>query len=238
MNYLLEVCLVVLTFTTSITPTIASGTEATASRDQAMQKGISVELPITSNAAPMPDADNEGALIVSITDSSGVYFGIDPIAPAALSEKVKASLSSQKMLYIKADARAPYADVMQVLHAARSAGVEATTLLTAQRDSPELGAVVPPKGLEVLIGPSFPSGSVLATIQLLNSGRQQPILKINHEQISWETLESALKQLLQNRSGKLTLLTADRLLPFADVVQVIDICQATGAKVLLVAPTQ
>ena len=71
------------------------------------EKGISVELPVTINAVPMPDADREDSLIVSVTDNGSLYFGIDPISPAALAERVRSSLSNraEKNLYIKADAR-------------------------------------------------------------------------------------------------------------------------------------
>jgi hypothetical protein len=69
--------------------------EATARQARTMQKGISVELPVTSNAVAMPDADKEDALIVSVTDSGSVYFGVNPISPAALAEKVKGGLSNR-----------------------------------------------------------------------------------------------------------------------------------------------
>ena len=61
---------------------------------QAMQKGISVELARTSSAVPVPDADNQEALIITVTDSGGLYFGIDPVTPDALAEKLKARESS------------------------------------------------------------------------------------------------------------------------------------------------
>jgi len=135
--------------------------EAMAREPQTMQKGISVELPVTSNAVAMPDADQEDALIVSVTHDGSVYFGVDPISSAALAEKVKADLSNQneKKLYIKADARTPYVNVVKVLEAARSAGVGAPNLLTAQRDSSEPGTPMSPKGLEVLLGLPLPSSS-------------------------------------------------------------------------------
>ena len=105
------------------------------------KKGISVELPVTSNAVAMPDADQEDSLIVSVTDNGRVYFGVNPISPAALAEKVKGGMSNrtEKKLYIKADARIPYANVVKVLDAVRAPGVEAPNLLTAQQDSSEPG---------------------------------------------------------------------------------------------------
>jgi biopolymer transport protein ExbD/biopolymer transport protein TolR len=204
---------------------------------QAMQKGISVELPATSNAVSMPDADSEDSLIVTVTHNGSLYFGINPIAPAALAEKVKGSLSNRtaQKLYIKADAGTPYADVEKVLDAARTAGVEAPTLLTAQRES-EPRSLVPPRGLEVLVGSPWPTGVESTVVQVVNSGQQWPTLKINNEQIPWATLQSTLRQLLQNRREKVVLVKADGRLPFAHVVQVIDMCWATGAKVVLAVP--
>jgi biopolymer transport protein TolR len=254
MNHLLEVCLVALTLATGITPSVAAhspvtppensfartweGYEATPATAQAMRKGISVELPVTSNAAPMPDADQEDALIVSVTEDGTVYFGVEQIIPAGLAEKVTGGLSNrtEKKLYIKADARTPYANVVKVLDAVRTAGVEAPNLLTARRDSSKPGTLVPPKGLEVLVGPPLPSGSEATVVQVLNSGQRWPTLKINNTQIPWATLQSSLRQLFQNRSEKVVLVKAEGMLPFADVVDVIDMCRSTGAKVVLVTP--
>src|SRR5271154_6358574 len=71
----------------------------------AMQKGISVELARTSSAVPAPDADNQEALIITVTDGGGLYFGIDPVTPETLAEKLKALPSHHaQTLYIKADA--------------------------------------------------------------------------------------------------------------------------------------
>lgn len=121
---------------------------------QTMQKGVSVEMARTSNATAMPDADNRGSVILTVADNGNVYLGINPVKPAELAEKIKGSLSKPgQKLYIKADARTPYADVAKVLDAARSAGVEAPILLTSQLESPQPGTVVPPKGLEVRVGP-------------------------------------------------------------------------------------
>lgn len=202
---------------------------------QAMQKGISVDLPVTSSAVSIPDAEREGALIVSITEGGSAYFGTNPISPSALRETVQSRLSNQteKTLYIKADARTPYANVLKVLDAVRTVGVE-PTLLTAQPDSPEAGTVMPPKGFDVLLGP--PSASESIVLQLLNSGQRRPTLKINNEPIAWANLQTDLRQLLHSRSEKMFLIKADGLLPFAQVVEVMDACNSTGAKVVLITP--
>jgi biopolymer transport protein ExbD len=116
---------------------------------QAMQKGISVELARTSSAVPVPDADNEKALIVTVTDSGGLYLGIDQVAPEALAEKLKARASYKQTLYIKADARAPYVSVVKVLDAAHTARVMSVTLLTTQPKAMQVGTIVPPEGIEM-----------------------------------------------------------------------------------------
>ena len=258
MNRLLEVCLITLALTT-ITPHVAAQSPvvlasfslaggwgrsmnliesaATALPSQAMQKGISVELPVTSNAVPMPDAAQENSLIVSITDEGSVYLGIDPITPAALAERVEDKLSrrSDKMVYIKADARTQYATVAKVVRALRTAGVDAPNLLTAQRDSSEARNPVPPQGLEVLTHQSA-SGSQAAVVQVLNSEQGSPTLKINNDLIPPTSLQSMLQQFFQDRNERVVLVKADGTLLFSEVVHVIDMCHPTGAKVVLATP--
>jgi biopolymer transport protein ExbD len=117
---------------------------------QAMQKGISVELAPTSSAVPVPDADGQDTSIVTVTDSGVIYFGLDPVKADSLAEKLKSRLShGRQNLYIKADARAPYACVVKVLDAARTAGIAAVTLLTTQPQATRAGTVVPPQGIEM-----------------------------------------------------------------------------------------
>ncbi|HMH08013.1 MAG TPA: biopolymer transporter ExbD [Terriglobales bacterium] len=232
MNHLLEVCLISVTLAPGITPSVAAQSPA-----QAMRKGISVELPVTTHAVPMPDADQENSLIVSVTEDGDVYLGVNLIGPAALAEKVKGGLPNRtEKLYIKADGRTKYANVVKILDAVREAGVEAPNLLTAQRDSSESGTLVPPKGLEVLTSPLLPSGSGATVVQVLNSGQRWPTLKINNERIPRAALQSTLSRLFQNRSEKVVLLKADGVLPFANVVDVTDVCRSAGAKVVLVTP--
>ncbi|MFZ0478783.1 MAG: biopolymer transporter ExbD [Terriglobales bacterium] len=148
MNSLLEVCLVV-TLAVGITPSALaqSGSGVT----PAMQKGIHVELPATSYAVSLPDADEQDAPIVTITEDGSVYFGVNRVNPGALEETVKGVLSNrlEKKLYIKADARTAYANVVRVIDAVRASGVETLGLLTTQPESPQPGTVMPPKGMQL-----------------------------------------------------------------------------------------
>jgi len=112
-----------------------------------MQKGISVQLPVTSNAVSVLKADKEDALVVTVRHDGSVYLGVNPISTTELPAKLKTALSNraEKTVYIKADARTPYASVVKVLDFLRTAGVEGVTLLTAQQDAEEPGMTATPR---------------------------------------------------------------------------------------------
>ena len=226
MKSLLSVCFVTLTLIVvaarNVVPTTA----------QTMRQGVSVQLAITNNAAPMPDADNEDAWIVTVTNSGGLYFGVQPVTLDNLAKEMKESpRKREQKLYVKADARAPFANVKNVLDVGRESLFAEAVLLTAQQDSSQPGTLVPPRGLEVRIGSALPAGMVATVVQLLNSGQQRPMLKINGDEISWSALQSTLSRHFQKGDDKVVLLKADLRLSFADVAQAVDTCRSTGAKV-------
>ncbi|MGB6403666.1 MAG: biopolymer transporter ExbD, partial [Candidatus Sulfotelmatobacter sp.] len=129
---------------------VSTMSAAQQSSAQAMQKGISVELARTSSAVPVPAADNQAALIITVTDNGRLYLGIDPVTPDRLAEKLRALPSHHaQTLYIKADARAPYANVVKVLDAAHTARVMNVTLLTTQPKATQVGTIVSPEGIEM-----------------------------------------------------------------------------------------
>ena len=102
-----------------------------------LQKGISVDMPKVNNPTPMADADKEDALLVSIMHDGTIYFGTDKIAVDSLTGKVKDRLANRtdKRVYVKADARSHYGDVVKVVDSVRAAGVDDLGLLTDQRKS-------------------------------------------------------------------------------------------------------
>jgi biopolymer transport protein ExbD len=123
-----------------------------------MQKGISVELAPTTSAVPVPEADNPDALIVTVTDTGRLYFGIVPVTPESLAQRLKGRLShGTQKLYIKADARAPYAYVVKVLDVARTAGVADVTLLTTQPKMQQAGTIIFPEGIEMELARRSPA---------------------------------------------------------------------------------
>ncbi|MGA2856347.1 MAG: biopolymer transporter ExbD [Candidatus Sulfotelmatobacter sp.] len=200
-----------------------------------LQKGVSVQMAVTSNAAAMPEADNKNAWIVAVTDDGKVYFGTDPVKLAGLEEAMKSRPRNRdQKLYVKADARVPFASVEKVLEAGREASFAAPILLTSQPERAAPGTIVPPKGLEVLVGPS--AGSESPVVRALDSGQQGSMVEINNQRIPLTSLPNTLWQAFQNRENKVVLVTAGGSLPFADVVHVIDVCRGAGARVVLDTP--
>src|SRR5450759_862471 len=97
-----------------------------------LQKGVSVDLAKTNNPSLMPDAEKEDALLVAVTRDGKVYFISDQIAPDQLTNKIKDKLASRtdKRVYVRADARAKYGVVAEVVDNVRAAGVDQLGLLT------------------------------------------------------------------------------------------------------------
>jgi len=108
-----------------------------------LQHGVSVDLAKTNNPVQMPDADKEDALLVAIQRDGTVFFGTDKIAPDQLTNKIKDRLASRvdKRVFVKADARTKYGNVVEVVDNVRAAGVDQLGLLTEQRKA---GALAPP----------------------------------------------------------------------------------------------
>jgi biopolymer transport protein ExbD/biopolymer transport protein TolR len=101
-----------------------------------LQHGPPVELARANNPMQMPDADKEDALLVAINREGKVFFVNELIRdPADLTQKVRDRIASRsdRTVYVKADARAKYKWVVEVVDNVRSAGVSELGLLTEQR---------------------------------------------------------------------------------------------------------
>jgi biopolymer transport protein ExbD/biopolymer transport protein TolR len=100
-----------------------------------LQKGRSVELAKTNNPEQMPDADKEDAILIAVTRTNDVFLNNDKMTPDQLGDKVRDRLANKldKRVYVKADARAKYGTVVQVVDNVRSAGVDQLGLLTEQK---------------------------------------------------------------------------------------------------------
>ncbi len=106
-----------------------------------LPRGISVDLAKVSNPTDMVGADREDALVVAITRDGDVWLVGDRIQlanlPAAIRERV--SRGAERKVYIKADMRARYGRVAQILASVRTAGIERVAFIVDKRTPPHSG---------------------------------------------------------------------------------------------------
>jgi len=87
----------------------------------ALQRGISVQMPITTSAGLLPAADNPDAWVVTVTESGHLYFGVESVTPESWQQEMQSRPRNREQeLYIKADGRAPSSSLKRVLEAARA----------------------------------------------------------------------------------------------------------------------
>jgi biopolymer transport protein TolR len=92
-----------------------------------------------------------------------------------------------------------------------------------------------PKGLDALVPqpppPNQPKNNTpdrTIVVQLIDRGAQDPGLKINQEDATWDNLEGRLSDIYKTRAEKVMFVKGDDNIPFADVANVIDIAHAAG----------
>src|SRR5258708_36608046 len=99
-----------------------------------LSKGVSVDLVKTKNPIAMQSADKEDAVLVVVTRDGKTYLGSTQIKPADLPPKIKDLLTNKldKTCYLRADARAKFDKVVDVVNNMRAGGVDQLGLLTEQ----------------------------------------------------------------------------------------------------------
>ncbi|MGA7458861.1 MAG: biopolymer transporter ExbD [Candidatus Korobacteraceae bacterium] len=112
-----------------------------------LQKGASVDMAKVNNPTSMPDADKEDAVLVVVMRDGQIYLGTNRIKVDELTEKVKDRLADKpdKRIYIRADSRAKYGAVVDVVDNVRAAGVDDVGLLTEQKHAGP-SSTAPPTG--------------------------------------------------------------------------------------------
>lgn len=206
---------------------------------QQLQKGVSVQMAVTTSAPSVPEADSGSAWIVTVTGSNDLYFGVDPVTPQGLLDamKVRPRARAQE-LFVKADARASFATVAQVLNAAHANLFDRAVLLTGQSSGAQPGTIVSPKGLTLWIGSAALPEAVVVEIGpgQGSPSQESPTLKIDNQEVPLKALQLKLEQLLRNHKDRVVVLKAEQV-PFVDVVHVVDVCNTSGAKTVLATPT-
>src|ERR1700722_20590791 len=99
-----------------------------------LSKGGPIDLAKERNPIAMQAADRTDAVLVSVTRDGKTYLGRDQIAADSLAPKVKDMLSNRtdKECFLKADTRAKYQVVLDVVTNLQAAGVDQLGLLTEQ----------------------------------------------------------------------------------------------------------
>jgi len=99
-----------------------------------LSKGKDVDKVKARNPIPMQAADKSDAVLIAVTRDGGTYLGNDKVAPDELAPKVRDALSDRvdKQAFLKADQRAKYEVVLQVVQNLQAAGVDQLGLLTDQ----------------------------------------------------------------------------------------------------------
>jgi biopolymer transport protein ExbD len=102
-----------------------------------LTKGVSVDLVKTKNPITMQAADKEDAILISVTRNGGVFLSPGNLRLSGadqLPERVRDLLTNKidKTVYVRADARAKYSVVEDVVDNLRAAGVNEIGLITEE----------------------------------------------------------------------------------------------------------
>src|SRR5437016_6928967 len=93
-----------------------------------------------------------------------------------------------------------------------------------------------PKGLDALVPqpppPNAPKNTSIdrtIVVQLIDRGAgQEPGVKINAEDATWDNLQGRLTDIYKQRAEKVMFVKGDDAIPFANVANVIDLAHAAG----------
>lgn len=113
-----------------------------------LSKGRTVDLVKTKNPIPMQAADKSDAIVIAVERDGKTYLNVTQMQPEDLPGKVKDLLTGRvdKTVFVKADSRAKYERVVDVVDNLRAAGVDNVGLLTElqQEKNPQGGGAAAP----------------------------------------------------------------------------------------------
>jgi len=104
--------------------------------------GVSVNMVKTRNPIPMQAADKSDAVLIAVTRDGNVFLNNTKLRAEDLAPKVKDMLTNRldKECFLRADQRAKYQIVLDVVQNLQSAGVDQLGLLTEQVEAKRPGA--------------------------------------------------------------------------------------------------
>jgi biopolymer transport protein ExbD/biopolymer transport protein TolR len=101
-----------------------------------LRPGSHVKMARTSNPIDMAEANKADALIVILARDGKIFLGSEMVSGGSLSEKVKERLNGRndRIIYVRADARARYKLVVDAVDEIRAAGADELGLLTEKKE--------------------------------------------------------------------------------------------------------
>jgi biopolymer transport protein ExbD len=108
-----------------------------------LSKGVSVDMAKAKNPIPMQAADKSDAIVCAVTRDGKTWLNTQQMNPEEMPQRVKDMLTNRldKTVFVKADQRARYERVVDVVDNLRAAGVDNLGLLTEQlqdKDTPKV----------------------------------------------------------------------------------------------------
>ena len=106
-----------------------------------LQKGVNVTLPTAENVVDKPDTQQQ--TVVHVTADKKFFVNNVEVNPRDLVDRIRFALEEkkEKVVYLKADADAPYGSVMTMMDQLHEAQIENVGLITDTRKKPgEAGA--------------------------------------------------------------------------------------------------
>jgi biopolymer transport protein TolR len=100
-----------------------------------LHPGVPVDLARAANPIAMSDADRADALILSIMRDGQMFLGSERVTGKILKQELSDRLSNRanKIVYVRADARAKYGSLVEAVDDLRLSGVDQLGLLTELR---------------------------------------------------------------------------------------------------------
>ena len=102
-----------------------------------LQKGLQVDLARTQHPVAMEDANKTDAVIVGISHDGHIFLNNKVVTIDQITDQVKDLVQDRldKTVYIRADGRAQYGNVANVVDSVRAAGVDKVGMITQQVDA-------------------------------------------------------------------------------------------------------
>ncbi len=99
-----------------------------------LQKGVDVKLPVAEYGADHPDSDD--VVNVAVRENGAIYLDLLPTTqqdlPTALAAKFEGK--TEKVLFLKADERLEYHEVLRIMSICRDGGADEIGLITDRAD--------------------------------------------------------------------------------------------------------